>query len=129
MNKKIVFIMGFSLLCLSLLITSCMPEDIIDDSILFEGQPLCSTGENINNSLSEESAYGKEMSLEEALIIAQDSDCVNEGTLKEDYFYNSNSRTWWIGLNVVKEGCNPACVVFENKSVEINWRCTGLLVE
>ena len=41
-----------------------------------------------------------------------------------------NSKTWWIDLNAEKEGCNPACVVFEeSKRAEINWRCTGLLTE
>jgi hypothetical protein len=41
--------------------------------------------------------------------------------------YNENSKTWWFdaNLNATKPGCNPACVVFENKTTEINWRCTG----
>jgi hypothetical protein len=41
---------------------------------------------------------------------------------------NENSQTYWIDLNIEKEGCNPACVIYtENKTAEINWRCTGLL--
>ena len=65
---------------------------------------------------------------EEARQIALESDCMKEGGLKNESFYNENSKTWWFDMDVVKPGCNPACVVFkENQSTEINWRCTGLL--
>ena len=44
-------------------------------------------------------------------------------------FYNESTGTWWIDLDVVRPGCNPACVVnVANKPAEINWRCTGLIV-
>ena len=68
------------------------------------------------------------------LEIAEDSECGQKGDLNSTYFYNDNSRTWWIDLNVypefAKSNCNPACVVSEeNLTAEINWRCTGLLSE
>jgi len=68
----------------------------------------------------------------EAIEIAKNSDCINEGTLKSNVFYNSNTKTWWIDMNpndeTKKEICNPACVVSEEtKTAEINWRCTGLV--
>lgn len=49
------------------------------------------------------------------------------------YEYNENSKTLWFeiqGASKIKPGCNPA-IVFElvTKEQEINWRCTGLLVE
>ena len=69
-------------------------------------------------------ACSSQMSLQEARMIA-DSTC--SGNLTDSVFYNENSRTWWIGLDITKEGCTPACVVYENKTAEINWRCTGLL--
>ncbi|HPI67363.1 MAG TPA: hypothetical protein PKZ16_02380 [bacterium] len=66
---------------------------------------------------------------EEARAIAEKSDCLKEGPLTEEEFYNENSQTWWFGLRAEKTGCNPACVVFEeNKAAEINWRCTGLVL-
>lgn len=72
------------------------------------------------------------ITIEEATQIAEESECAEMGTLTEINFYNSNSKTWWIDIEMnaenKKEGCNPACVVFEDtKAVEINWRCTGLI--
>ena len=73
-----------------------------------------------------------EMGLEEAIAIAQDSECVEKGELTEESFYNQNTKTWWIDLDMrpefEEEYCNPACVVSEEtKTAEINWRCTGLI--
>jgi hypothetical protein len=71
-----------------------------------------------------------EMTIEEAMAIAQNSDCVQEGRLSDTYVYNKYTRTWWIDLDpfTPKAGCNPACVVYEDtKTAEINWRCTGLV--
>ncbi len=66
---------------------------------------------------------------EEILAIAENSDCTKEGTLTSTYFYNDNSKTWWIDMVVEnKPLCNPACVVsVETQTAEINWRCTGLI--
>ncbi len=68
---------------------------------------------------------------EEALAIARNSSCVQEGTLTDTAVYNDYTRTWWIDLVpfTEKPGCNPACVVSEDtRTAEINWRCTGLLL-
>jgi hypothetical protein len=68
---------------------------------------------------------------EEALAIARNSSCVQEGTLTDTAVYNDYTRTWWIDLVpfTEKQGCNPACVVSEDtRTAEINWRCTGLLL-
>ena len=66
----------------------------------------------------------KGMNLEEAKQIAV-TEC---GELKDNAFCNEGTNTWWIDLNVEKEGCAPACVVnVLDKSAEINWRCTGLI--
>ena len=68
------------------------------------------------------------MTVEEAISIAKNSECVTEGKLTDKYFYNAGTRTWWIDLNLKKEGCSPACVVSEDtKTAEVNWRCTGLI--
>lgn len=69
------------------------------------------------------------MSLSEAVAIALDSECIDEGgILGADALYNSDTETWWIDLELEKEGCNPACVVDVNtEEASINWRCTGLI--
>lgn len=69
------------------------------------------------------------MSEKIARSIAETSECVEDGALKDNAFYNENSKTWWIDLDIDKPGCNPACVIFEDVSVEINWRCTGLITD
>ena len=69
------------------------------------------------------------MSLTEAKLIAENSDCTAEGSLKDTYMCNEDTGTWWIDLDLQREGCNPACVVnVETEEAEINWRCTGLLI-
>ena len=83
----------------------------------------------------EESGEGEiilPLSSDEALVIAQESkECSMAGILTDEYFYNENSKTWWIDLErmpeLEKDGCNPACVVSEEtKMAEVNWRCMGL---
>lgn len=74
----------------------------------------------------------KKLTIEEAMEIAQDSECTQKGALTSNYTYNENSKTWWIDLDMKqefeKEYCNPACVVEEyTQKVEINWRCTGAI--
>ncbi|MBC8448271.1 MAG: LysM peptidoglycan-binding domain-containing protein [Chloroflexi bacterium] len=71
---------------------------------------------------------GARLSYQEALQIAQDSECLEQGQLKETHFCNENTGTWWIDLDIVEPGCAPACVINVNdNTAEINWRCTGLL--
>lgn len=70
------------------------------------------------------------LSLAEAKEIALSSECTIEGNIMEEAFCNENTGTWWIELDLEREGCNPACVVnVETKEAEINWRCTGLIEE
>jgi predicted lipoprotein with Yx(FWY)xxD motif len=48
--------------------------------------------------------------------------------LSDAILYNNNSKTYWIDINEAKQGCSPACVIWEgNKTAEINWRCTGAI--
>ncbi len=71
-----------------------------------------------------------EMTIEEARTIAQESECTQQGTLEQEAFYNENTYTWWVEMDLEKEGCNPACVVSAvTRSAEINWRCTGAVME
>ena len=68
--------------------------------------------------------------LDQAIKLAQNSECVKNGVLTEEIHYNQNTNTWWIDLELPKQGCDPACVVnLEKKIAEINWRCTGLIVD
>jgi hypothetical protein len=68
------------------------------------------------------------MSLEEAKEIAANSECGAD--FKTTFSCNEYTNTWWIDLNLEKEGCNPACVVnIKTRQAEINWRCTGLITE
>ncbi len=70
---------------------------------------------------------GEEMSIEDATAIAVNSECA-QGALKETHFCNEITGTWWIDLDIPKEGCAPACVVnVATKQAEINWRCTGAI--
>lgn len=70
----------------------------------------------------------EEMSLSVAKEIALASECVKEGNLTDEYSCNQYTGTWWINLDIEKEGCNPACVVdISTKKAEINWRCTGFI--
>ena len=60
------------------------------------------------------------------------SECADAGEItKENYFFNSGSDTYWFDMTVEdKPGCSPACVVSGSTgAIEINWRCTGLIVE
>ena len=47
---------------------------------------------------------------------------------QKSYVCNENTGTYWINLNITREGCSPACVVhIDTRKAEINWRCTGLI--
>ncbi len=68
------------------------------------------------------------MSITEARKIARNSECGDN--LTDSYKCNNVTGTWWIDLDIQKEGCNPACVVdVIDRQAEINWRCTGLVTE
>ena len=66
------------------------------------------------------------LSLSEAKEIAIQGQCGDK--LEDTYICNEGTGTWWIDLDIQKEGCSPACVInVETKTAEINWRCTGLI--
>ena len=90
---------------------------------------LCVDNVCVNKNLGR-SAEDEGISLEEAITIAEDSECTEKGFLTEDSFYNENTKTWWIDLEMKEElkldYCNPACVVnMETMTAEVIWRCTG----
>ncbi len=69
------------------------------------------------------------MSMRDAMEIAKNSECAQQGAFK-NYYCNDFTGTVWMDMemNEPKEGCNPACVVnIESRHAEINWRCTGLV--
>ncbi len=68
------------------------------------------------------------MNQSDALAIAQSSACAAAGDISVIGTYNNNSNTWWFDITENKSGCNPACVVSANRSAEVNWRCTGLIM-
>jgi len=69
---------------------------------------------------------GERLSLTEAKQIALASECGER--LKDTYICNEDTGTWWIDLDIEKEGCNPACVInVVTKEAVINWRCMGVL--
>ncbi len=92
----------------------------------------CVESKCVNKNLGR-SSEEEVMTLEEAKIIAEDSECTEKGALTENSFYNENTRTWWIDLDMKEEFkldyCSPACVVNEEtRTAEINWRCTGAII-
>ena len=94
-------------------------------------QPI-SPSVSISEPPKEESCFkkntGETMNLSEAKEIALKSECVEEGRLKIESFCNQDTGTWWLDLEIEKEGCASACVIdISAKEAEINWRCTGLI--
>lgn len=103
--------------------------DCGDQNECFNGNQCISRG---NDDVSTESKSncaikkGASMTYEEAKAIAE-KECGYP--IKEQHTCNSYTGTWWLDLDINKPGCNPACVVnLTNKSAEINWRCTGLIL-
>ena len=89
-----------------------------DGAIFIEGDQICV------------SPAGKAMSAFDAMRIAIKGECGNRlmDPYLEHSFCNENTGTWWIDLDLEKEGCSPACVVnIDTEESEINWRCTGLI--
>jgi hypothetical protein len=81
-----------------------------------------------NFTIGVDPTLAEQMSEEEAREIARASACGTEGGFKDTAFYNDWTGTWWIDMDVEKEGCAPACVVdVKTREAEINWRCTGAL--
>jgi len=77
-------------------------------------------------TVAEESCGG--MFLSEAKEIASQSECVEEGNLKDEAFCNDSTGTWWLDLDIDRPGCAPACEVdVSTGEAEINWWCTELV--
>ncbi len=71
---------------------------------------------------------------EEAILISGNTnDCTMAGIPASTAAYNTVSKTWWVDLERMPElendGCDPACVVHEDQTAEVSWRCTGILFE
>ncbi len=70
------------------------------------------------------------MTQDEAYEIASNSPCMDEGNVINEAYYNDFTKTWWFETDIDKPGCNPECMVSEDaKTAEINWMCTGLIIE
>jgi hypothetical protein len=90
--------------------------------------PVTSTipEEDLEEEFCQKKGTDIKLSLSEAKKIAVLGECGDN--LKDTYICNEITGTWWINLDIEKEGCSPACVIdVETKIAEINWRCTGLL--
>jgi hypothetical protein len=93
-----------------------------------EASPLLSDINEPPGRVCVDNETGTQMSLEEAIEIAEASACMEDGELlTSEAQCNSISGTWWIDLDAEQSGCSPACVVSLNdRTAETNWRCTGL---
>lgn len=125
MKKEIYFFIG--LIAIMVLVSGCIKSNTNNQN-----------QNNQNNLLSNTNGVevctaegGAQLTVEEALAIANDSVCVQEGAVKSDCSCNETTGTCWLDMEVEgHEGCNPACVVnLETKEAEVNWRCTGLIPE
>jgi len=62
---------------------------------------------------------------EEARQIAMDSECGKKGNLSTTFF-DYNTGSWWIYLDMITPGCSPSCVVNENsKTTRFEPGCTA----
>jgi hypothetical protein len=123
----VVLLLGAGYLVNKGIIVINLPEDF---SIITAptSKPVVSTvpSENSEEEFCQKEGTDIKLSLSEAKEIAILGECGNK--LKDTYICNEVTGTWWINLDIEREGCNPACVIdVETKIAEINWRCTGLL--
>jgi hypothetical protein len=123
----------FAILVMCLFLAGCATEQKVGGDkdehgcLLTAGYQWCEVTQKCQRFWDEPC---QELTFEEALAIAKGSSCADEGEVLEKYDYNSDTRTWWFSMVIEKPGCLPACVVSERaKTAEINWRCTGLLVD
>lgn len=73
----------------------------------------------------------EELTKEKAIEIAQLGDCAKIGTLTEEISFDEISKSWRIKIKPfeVEPNCNAFCVVWEDKTVEVNWKCGGEKLE
>jgi putative hemolysin len=98
-----------------------------DEWAYYRGE--CAPGEAPAQDASATQPPAAKLSETQARTIATSaSACTQVGQLKASSgTYNPNSKTWWFDLAGDKPGCSPACVVSEDGSAEVNWRCTGAI--
>ena len=90
--------------------------------------PTAVPGDVSDNNVCVDKNTGASLTYQEAVELAQNSECLAEGQLKETQFCNEDTGTWWIDLDLDMPNCNPACVVDLNTgTAEINYRCMGAL--
>lgn len=119
MNKQSIIGGCLLLVCVGLL-CACSPKVPVVPPVTLDVETT--------PDLCVDAQTGAEMSYGEAVDIAKQSTCTQEGDLTETRVCNASTGTWWIDLDAEKPGCNPACVVDVNtRTAEVNWRCTGLL--
>lgn len=98
--------------------TSYPPKCKTDSGKTFT-EPNCQAGTGTDVAI---------LTIADAKEIAKESECGDR--LTNSYQCNESSGTWWIDLDIEKEGCEPACVVdVKNRQAKINWRCTGFVPE
>ncbi len=119
MVKRLVAIVG-CLLSIMVVMSACGPKETPPPLLPPEVGPA--------ESLCVDDQTGAELEYEEAVVIASESPCVDEGSLTDTAQCNTTTGTWWIDMDIERPGCAPACVVDVNtRQAEINWRCTGAL--
>jgi len=86
-------------------------------------------GDRLKTGCSCPSGYKKDGDVCNPLCYYSEPRCLAPSIQCEKaYVCNEGTGTYWINLNITKEGCSPACVVnLETETAEINWRCTGLI--
>jgi hypothetical protein len=138
MKKTIITIFGsvilFVVLVLGLKTFVLKSVENNNDHACTEEAKICPDGSTVgrtgaNCEFSPCPELTKILTEAEARLIGE-KNCIKDDESLSPGYYNENSKTWWFdaNLNSTKEGCHPACVVFEDtKTAEINWRCTGLI--
>lgn len=94
-----------------------------------EGKEVCKDMNILTkNDFCAKSGTDKGITISAAIEAAVSGNC-SDAKIKEPFICNENTGTWWIDLDIEKEGCSPACVIdVMTRKTEINWRCTGLIV-
>lgn len=73
---------------------------------------------------------GESITLDEAVDIAENSNCAQEGEIRRECNCNEHNGSCWMDIEAKKPGCSPSCVVdLETKEAQVNWGCTGLITE
>jgi hypothetical protein len=117
-TKSKLFTLGFVLILSALILSGCGSTAAESTETPTETEVEYCSDKNT----------GAKLSYQEAVEIAQNSECLEQGQLKETRVCNEGTGTWWIDLDIDKPGCMPACVInLSDRAAEINWRCTGVL--